>query len=855
MQTIMPRQTKTAKPAPLPALLPRWANTQDSWVRAVVGDLLRSRLQASDVDIDRYMQLLLAEKKLSDEPFDTVPRLEEQEVDAAEPEAVRLDSLVIEDGINALKAGGRIDFAAGVTVIFGENGSGKSGFVRVIKRAAGLRIAEDILHNVRVAEKHSPRATFGVTVGSSSFPIAWNNEFGIVPLNRVSIFDSRGARLHVEDDLTYVYTPGELTLFPLVQNVIERVRNRLEGTITAKNPGPNILLTSFDRSSSIYPTIETLSAATDLQDIRTYAALPEAIDSTIESLRVEVDALKSTNIQAELKRARDRAGVVSGIKNAFSTAANVAIARYEELLQIRDSAARLRDDAGSNAFQGLGIPGVLGPEWRRFVQAGEDYLQQNAGETYPSGKDACVYCQQPLTSSALELLKKYRAFSNDQIKTALDEAERKLVDYVAPIASMDIEGIRKQLTAETNGGPDVLTTVNEALDSLIAMKAAVAVRTRVDWKDKDASLGVATRVAVAEDTRLTELVTGLRSSVAERQAAFKAKQAELVELQARKAAKAMLPQIERRVADAKWISRATIVKNNLSTVLRTLTEAAKDASEELLNKDFERRFESECKRLRAPNVTLNFPGRQGQVTRRKLVATYKPSQVLSEGEQKALALADFMAEVTSMPASSPVVFDDPITSMDYRRIHEVCDRILDLAQDHQIIVFTHNIWFAAELLGKANKKTLKYYDICLEGADAGVVTAGTHPRVDTVAQVVNSIKAIVDAADKQQGEVKAALVEKGYERLRNLTEIVVEHEMLKGVIQRYAPNVMMTKLEQIKTDELDASMTIITPIFEKCCRYIASHSQPIETQGIRPTIDELKTDFQSVLTAREPHKP
>jgi hypothetical protein len=29
-----------------------------------------------------------------------------------------------------------------------------------------------------------------------------------------------------------------------------------------------------------------------------------------------------------------------------------------------------------------------------------------------------------------------------------------------------------------------------------------------------------------------------------------------------------------------------------------------------------------CRRLRAPNVTLNFPGRQGQAVRRKLVSSY-----------------------------------------------------------------------------------------------------------------------------------------------------------------------------------------------------------------------------------------
>ncbi len=192
--------------------------------------------------------------------------------------------------------------------------------------------------------------------------------------------------------------------------------------------------------------------------------------------------------------------------------------------------------------------------------------------------------------------------------------------------------------------------------------------------------------------------------------------------------------------------------------------------------------------------------------------------------------------------------------MDYRRIHEVCDRIIALASDHQIIVFTHNIWFAAELLAKADKKNLKYYDIRLEGSDAGVVTAANHPRVDTIAQVSGRVKKMIEGAEKQQGEVKAALVEKGYEDLRGLCEIIVEHEMLKGVIQRYAPNVMMTKLEKINIGKLQESMAAIMPVFDKSCRYIASHSQPLETQGIRPTLDELKTDYDTVLKAREPHK-
>lgn len=75
-----------------------------------------------------------------------------------------------------------------------------------------------------------------------------------------------------------------------------------------------------------------------------------------------------------------------------------------------------------------------------------------------------------------------------------------------------------------------------------------------------------------------------------------------------------------------------------------------------------------------------------------------------------------------------------------------------LAETHQIIVFTHNIWFAAELLGKANKKNWKYYDIRLEGGEAGVVTSASHPRVDTIAQVGARVKAMIEGAKSRMAK-------------------------------------------------------------------------------------------------------
>src|ERR1700678_3948228 len=118
----MPNAEEQPRPNASHALLPRWANDQDGWSRAIVTDVLKTRTQPSDLDVDRYLKLLLAEKKLSAVPFELIPKIEEKQVFGNPVDAVRLESLKIGDGVNALKPGAQIDFAPGVTVIFGENG-------------------------------------------------------------------------------------------------------------------------------------------------------------------------------------------------------------------------------------------------------------------------------------------------------------------------------------------------------------------------------------------------------------------------------------------------------------------------------------------------------------------------------------------------------------------------------------------------------------------------------------------------------------------------------------------------------------------------------------------------------------
>ena len=303
--------------------------------------------------------------------------------------------------------------------------------------------------------------------------------------------------------------------------------------------------------------------------------------------------------------------------------------------------------------------------------------------------------------------------------------------------------------------------------------------------------------------------------------------------------------------------QGAVLSARFRPLLKSLTESMKLASGGLLNVDFERLFRAECDALRAPAVRLDFPGRKGQPARRKLLVTdHKLSDILSEGEQKVIALADFLAEAQLKASPNPIVFDDPVTSLDYERMVEVVDRIARLSATRQVVVFTHNIWFAIELVNKFESDQAKcsYFDITHDAGRCGLVSGGTNPRADTISTVTGRLNKAINEAKAATGEAQASLIESGYEHLRTWCEVVVEVELLQKVVQRYQPNIMMGALDRIKAQALGPAIAAINPTFEKACRHIRGHSQPLEILNVRPSLGDLEKDWAGVQAALKAYR-
>lgn len=834
-----------------------WANDQDAWVRAIVHEVLATGQELPDDAIANFYAVLLAEKQLSKDPMPAVPTLTLGTGAAESGDALHLIRLGDVQNVNALAAGQAIEFNPHLTVLFGENASGKSGYVRILKKLAAVRSEEDVLPNIRPGgTTGGPSAKVKYALGAEEKEVAWSGEKGLAPFTRMSVFDSRAVTLHVDDALSYIYTPRDLALFSATHQAVEGTRERLDAARRATDAGSNPFLQGFVRDTTIYPKLATLGPQTDLAELRSCATITDEEIQSVETLRVHVAALQPQAAEARLQIARGDKTLFGSVLNAAETLRDFDWQGYRDNLDAARKAADRHADATQRAFAGVDIPAALSEPWSAFIQAGEAYLQHLGIAEYPHEAERCLYCRQPLARDAVDLLRKYRDYCNNTLRQELDQARAAVEVASRPLAtlalgSLESELVRRLATLEGQGEPPpLLKNARDLIRLAVPLQEQLK---RGETPAESAALSLSKTVAEAAHdavAKADELVATLSAEATERQRALEDATTRLRELEARLRLRDIFPALEKHVSGLKWGAAAATVLGVFPGLLRGLTGAAKAASEQLLNQDFERLFTVECGALRAPPVKLEFPGREGQPKRKKTVSRHALSAVLSEGEQKVIALADFLAEAALPKAVGPIVFDDPVNSLDYKRLEYVVDRIVELSKSRQVVVFTHNIWFAVELLSRCDKDCT-YYDVSCTEDTAGVVEKGTHPRWDTVKKTSGTINNLIAEATKASGEVRQALVEKGYSWIRAWCEVVVEQELLAGVTQRYQPHVRMTGLRNIKAGKLEAAVAVILPIFEKACRATEAHSQPLETLGVRPKLDDLKADWDALQKARD----
>lgn len=825
------------------ALLAEWANTNDEWVRLLVAEVIASARPVGESTIEKAYQLFRQEKALDKRELPVVPQLnfEARQDESAPP--LTLTRLSEVHGINALVSGSVIEPHEGLTILYGENGTGKTGYSRVFKALANSRTADKILGDIEADAAEEQSAKLEFTLGDQAQTLAWAGERGVSPFTRMSIFDSPAVTTHVDEDLDYVYVPAALALFKHVTAAIQAVTGQVESTITELGSGSTGLLSRFQRGSTIYPLIETLGASSDLVALKSKAKAGEAGNTELDSLTQAVAALSANTMGTQITALKSQQRVLTQAVAAAEALSTFDQMAYNAALAKRTQLATDYETFRSELFAVADLPADPDDTWNDFIERGETY-RQHLVDLEVHDADRCLYCRQPLFDPARDLLRRYSTYLEDQISedirttdTVLAAFERQIVNIQGHDMAAFIDDYKDSDEANR---PTYFAQVEAIEGTRSAVVAALADSESVDIKIVDPVTSAKSTVSSALATTGVG-ITDLENQQQNRGKVLEEKQAELLELKDATELDTSWVLIEAQVKSAKEADRLRTLKKPMPKMARAVTELSKTASNQLINLSFDALFIEECEALRAPPMKLQFVGRDGKAQRRKVMTgKHKPSKVLSEGEQKVLALADFLAEARLAGITAPVIFDDPVSSLDHRRINEVAQRIARLADNIQVIVFTHDILFATTLLNLSEKsKRCSLFQVTDESGK-GQVTRATGLRTDSLSAIKGRINAAIQNAKVQEGEERDALVRMAYSHVRAWCEVFTEEELLKGVTKRYRANVQMTTLPSINGSKLDDIGPKVTEIFEVACRYIDGHSQPLVTLGISPTLTCLE---------------
>ena len=117
-----------------------------------------------------------------------------------------------------------IKFSPAVTIIYGANGSGKTGYIRIMKNAFFSRASEVILPNVHMTKDHKiANAKFLFQTSEESFTLEFPTDADNIEFEQYAVFDTKSVMVHLNNKNEFVFRPAGLNFFSELNEVYKQI--------------------------------------------------------------------------------------------------------------------------------------------------------------------------------------------------------------------------------------------------------------------------------------------------------------------------------------------------------------------------------------------------------------------------------------------------------------------------------------------------------------------------------------------------------------------------------------------------------------------------------------------------------
>lgn len=832
----------------------KFASELPYWAKFLAEKILSGNT-ISDNDIDTSYSYLLEQLRLKEETekSEIVVNYNTTNARNNNPDLLltRIENV---EGVNALAENQVIEFSPNLTIIYGVNGSGKSGYVRLLKNVFYSKAPEGILPNIYIDSGHkSPNAKFTFKSNNAEILLEFTNKDN-AEFQQFAVFDGKGLFKQLAERNEFEFRPAGLSFFADYTNAIIRVEQKLNADIQTKQSRntSDDLSALFEGSSEIKTIVQNLNAETSIDDLKKYMPFSDEDKIQKKAIQKQYDELllSSRDKEKEIKSLESIKGLL--IKNKQDIEKLNKYFTTEVIIKVKTaiddciSKETLAKTEGIENFKTDKIQGIGTDEWKNFIVATKAFAKTQKAENtvYPENGDYCLLCQQPLSNEAQKLISNYWAFIKSVAEQNAKQAQEKL-----DIAKQNYESLNFDLFPQDNTLTVWLTekypTELKVLKQKLSEQKTLAHNIISDVQSKTAIERAELQIGIEQHTALETAVGTLIKSLKENE---QSKELEKLLnsktlLEHKEKFNVHFSKFETYVNNQAWLEQA----NKVDYAKRKITETEKSLSNKYFNQKYIDTFNDECQKLNGNfGIEIDCKGNAGKSNRQLKLKGKSPNEILSEGEQKVIAIADFLAEMQLSEINRGLIFDDPVNSLDEKRKAIIAKRLVELSSIKQSIVFTHDLVFVYALISHCTE--LHRSNIChwIEHRDSipGYVWLNNSPSYEKEYRTANPVKKHFDEAKKTDCPPmqREYLIKAGFTALRTCYEVLVINDLFCNVVQRFNERVSVDSLSAVYFDS--AIINELQESFGQCCRFMEGHSHSDKFAYQKPELNNLNEEIQ-----------